>query len=203
MNSIADCQTILECIAARDRDWSITIPQSADLAAARRYSSSEILRHAGSAAELFRRQGVRPGDRIVFFLDTSADLIAGALGAWAVGAITTIQPIHWPEDHKALFASRLRSILRQTAPSLVIVQDSLCAAVGSLMSDFSQTGIICQLISASDFALFLESEFGSLEPILATGSAIAHLQFTSGSTGEPKGVPVRHRQIVLHSLWGG
>jgi amino acid adenylation domain-containing protein/thioester reductase-like protein len=134
-------------------------------------------RAAEIAAEL-RMRDVRVGDRIVVAIERCRDLIAVELAILACGGI------YVPLD-AASPTSRLRYIIDDAGASLILTK----GAGSTDMSLFN--------IEVVDVDTILEDESDQLlEPDLLSGETPAYVMYTSGSTGQPKGVVVAHRGIV-------
>ena len=129
----------------------------------------------GYAAGLADR-GVSPGDYVVVSLDRSAELVAVLAAVLAAGAAYVALELDVP-------AARRERILTRVAPALVV-------AAESAESRFEGSAVVTP-------AQLLRAGVGSRPgraPV--TPESVAYVSFTSGSTGEPKGVCVPHRGIV-------
>ncbi|HKN95468.1 MAG TPA: fatty acyl-AMP ligase [Pseudonocardiaceae bacterium] len=130
-------------------------------------------RAASVAAELIRRGTA--GERVVLALEPGLDYIAALFGIFAAGAVAV--PSFPPVGKRA--SARFRSIIDDCAPRLVIA--SMSTPDGT------------QRLSAAELYGGQSMTPGRLaEPAL--------LQYTSGSTGEPKGVMVSHANLVANCL---
>ncbi|MFE9748343.1 amino acid adenylation domain-containing protein [Saccharothrix saharensis] len=126
------------------------------------------------AAALVDR-GVRSGDAVAIHLPKGPDQVVAALGVLAAGATYVPVGVDQPE-------ARRTRMLQIAGVKLVIVDDS--GPEVELPPD--HLGIV----AARTFADRLPG------PVDADTEDIAYLLFTSGSTGEPKGVEVPHAAAV-------
>ncbi|MEO0416557.1 MAG: AMP-binding protein, partial [Verrucomicrobiota bacterium] len=136
-------------------------------------SYEELDGRACAAASALVRLGAKPGDRVAIISERSEDLIAVILGVLKLGG--TYVPIDpaYPED-------RVAFMLEDTAPAVLVIDRERSI-------DFDgPTEKVLNLVEG-------DSTFDSVE---ASADAPAYIMFTSGSTGNPKGVVVPHRGIT-------
>ncbi len=134
---------------------------------ARRLTFSELDRAASALAARFREQGHRDGEPVALLLGAGVEAIVGIVAAWKCrSAYLPLDPA-WPEP-------RIERILRD---------------VGAR---------ICLRESDVDLEELLdpEAERVSVNALAAVPTDLAYILFTSGSTGEPKGVLVSHRNLA-------
>ncbi|MBI0328432.1 amino acid adenylation domain-containing protein [Burkholderia plantarii] len=147
--------------------------------AARSCTYRELDRGANVLAWRLIEQGVRPGDVVALSLPRGVDLIVALVAILKAGATYLPLDAAWP-------AQRIAHLLGQTGCRHV-----LCAAAGLTNPALES----CRALPVSLDAL---REAGRREAPtgLAAAESIAYINFTSGSTGQPKGVPIAHRSIA-------
>jgi amino acid adenylation domain-containing protein len=149
-----------------------------------------------------RQMKVRPDDRVGLCLRKSADAVASLFGIMKTGAA------YVPVDPTAP-ASRNAFIFSDCAVKVVIVEARL---ENGLRQRFSQIGFAPQLIvlngvgAGVPLAQALEQlnmvEPAPTEPSSFPGpSQLAYILYTSGSTGQPKGVMLSHDNAVCFIDW--
>ncbi|MBD0420193.1 AMP-binding protein [Streptomyces sp. TRM S81-3] len=140
----------------------------------------------GVAARL-RRAGVGPGDRVCVLAPTSAELLLNLFGLWRLGAVPVVLPHERTDDagpaggllgHR-IATSGAEVVLTDRAPRLSTRVPAGCRV---LPLDTTLSGPRAP------------------EPAVPDGSALGLLQFTSGTTGSSKAVPVRQGQLVGNVL---
>jgi amino acid adenylation domain-containing protein len=85
---------------------------------------------------------------------------------------------------------RIRSILDDCGAPIVVTTDELAAQLGPF------SGRVLTLSS-----LRARAKDSTALPDTASGDDLAYVFYTSGTTGEPKGVEGTHRQLVNYALW--
>jgi amino acid adenylation domain-containing protein len=122
--------------------------------------------------------GSAPGDRIAILMQHDAPAIATVLAVLKAGGIVVALNLTHP-------VARLRELIEDSAPSLVITDCSLRKLATEI------AGACCPVVGFEE-----QSAQGPDHnmPIVVPPEQIAFLSYTSGSTGRPKGVMVTHRQ---------
>ena len=147
-----------------------------------RLSYADLNQQANQLAHWLRRQGVRPGDRIGVCLERSSSLIITLLAILKAGGnYLPLDPLY-P-------AQRLQFFLQDANAALLICDDHT--------RDFAHgLDTTLPLVNLSDKGHDLaNADIHNPTPPL-TPDALAYILYTSGSTGQPKGVPIRHRSLT-------
>lgn len=171
-----------------------------------RYNYRELLNRADRAAQALRRIGVQPGDRVATLAWNThrhLELFYAVPGLTAV--LHTVNPrltddqiayiINHGGSKVLLFEKSFISLVERLAPRLTEVETFI------LLGDVD--GHSPGTVEASCYEAMLEDAEGAFEWPAADEDAGAVLCYTSGTTGDPKGVLYSHRAIVLHALAAG
>ncbi|HVO54231.1 MAG TPA: amino acid adenylation domain-containing protein [Solirubrobacterales bacterium] len=140
----------------------------------RRLTYGELLDGARRVATALVEAGVEPGDAVAVLAGRSAAAILAQLGVLEAGAAyVPLDPAHPP--------SRIAGILADAGARVALVEPTLEATLPAGVG-----AIAIELALAAEPAAAPAARPGDL----------AYLMYTSGSTGEPKGVEVTHRNVV-------
>ncbi|MFC9502549.1 amino acid adenylation domain-containing protein [Streptomyces sp. NPDC057002] len=166
-----DPETVPAVFAARvaERPDAVAVTGEFDLTYRQLDQRAELLAEA---------VGPGPEERVAVLMRRSPDLIAALLGVLSGGGA------YVPLDPRAPDA-RLRRILAHTGASVLLTDASLAERARTV-----HTG---RVLVVDDLAVSPSAERGDV-PLRPDG--LACVMYTSGSTGEPKGVAVTHRDLT-------
>jgi 1-acyl-sn-glycerol-3-phosphate acyltransferase len=154
-------------------------------------SYAAIRRGAAAYASRIAAQGLQPGQTVAIMLPTGSDYLFSFFGTLMAGGIPV--PLYPParpaqiEDHLRRHVGILgncRAAILITIPEAKTVALLLRAQVESLR----------QVLMPDDLA----GGDAGFTPLPANPGDIAFLQYTSGSTGNPKGVVLTHANLVAN-----
>ncbi|HYD81465.1 MAG TPA: amino acid adenylation domain-containing protein, partial [Paucimonas sp.] len=150
----------------------------------------DLDRRARSIAAHLQQQGAAPGDRVLLVYPPSLEYIAAFYGCMYAGVIAV--PALPPANARTL--PRLQLIARDAQPRIAL---TLAAIAERIEQWRAESGVLGELDwLASDMQDDASERWQAPAP---QPSDIAFLQYTSGSTGNPKGVMVSHGNIMANT----
>lgn len=187
-----------------DRSASVFPTKVAVVDGHRRITYSELASHVTRLAHAVRESGVRPGERIAYLASNSAEMLAAHFAIPLAGnvlvAINTrlaapeIQYICDHSEAKILFADGAH--LRRTE-----LHTDDFRTVGELVELPDADGTDTHTWEATTYSAFLER--GADDPLpweIDDENATIAINYTSGTTGRPKGVVYTHRGAYLNAI---
>jgi len=176
-------RTLVELLARRGRQEA---GREAFLFAGRPHSFGELWAGVEAFAAELRRRGVGAGDRVVVVLPNGAAFFSAFYGAQLAGAVPVpLFPASGAERVERLAAACDARLVAGGSETAWELAPRAGGGVSSAESDFPSASLSASL-SASPVAA----------PAAPRPDDVALLQYTSGSTGEPKGVVIRHRDLL-------
>ncbi|MCP4434369.1 MAG: AMP-binding protein [Actinomycetia bacterium] len=158
-------------------------------------SWADLHSEALAAAAHLQARGVKPGDHVALLGPTTRSLITAIQAVWLTGATLVTMPLPMRMGALDQFIEQTRNRIHRSDSKMVLIDPELLAFVEPQDGD---------------------PPFLSLDELVGSGpgqgdydrpksdpDSLAVLQFTSGSTSEPKGVMLPHRAICnnLDSAW--
>jgi 1-acyl-sn-glycerol-3-phosphate acyltransferase len=160
----------------------------------------QVAEEARAVANGLRRAGLEPGERVAIMLPTSAEFFAAFFGVLYAGAVPV--PIYPParpsqiEEH----LNRQAGILRNARAALLIAPPAAAAISRLLRLQVESLRDVVSVEALSVEALGVEAvgrgEASETRAVQAGDTAL--IQYTSGSTGDPKGVVLTHANLLAN-----
>jgi 1-acyl-sn-glycerol-3-phosphate acyltransferase len=216
LRPVEQAETLVEVLFTRGRDpATATRPHlflyddaafdaqaegSASLPEPETITNADLLARAVGVAQRLIARGIAPGDRVALMLPTGRGFFAAFAGTMAAGAVPV--PIYPPfrADRLEEYAARQAGILRSAGAKLLITFGRV-APLARLMKPRVESLAAVVDISELDAgpADPAARDAGTLAELpRLRGEDLAFLQYTSGSTGEPKGVMLTHANLLAN-----
>nr|THJ64597.1 long-chain fatty acid--CoA ligase [Rhodococcus qingshengii] len=166
-------------------------------------SFREVVARAGQLAHALQRLGVRPGDRVGSLAWNNVQHLEVYLAVMSMGAVLHTMNLRLHGDQLAYTVDHAEDVVVLVESSLAGQFAEVLPGLGSVrevivIDDFSNSAP--ELPSALDYETLLEREDPNFEWPQFDERSAAALCYTSGTTGDPKGVLYSHRSIILHAL---
>jgi fatty-acyl-CoA synthase len=167
-----------------------------------RFTYAELGQRVGRLAGALRQLGVKPGDRVAFLSTNCHRLLEAYYGVLEAGAVLLPLNIR-------LSPSELSYILNDSGATVLFVEQQLLGVADSFRNEIPSVRIFCQLDGAPEAPWLAPQNYEALlsaaTPFRADiGSidenSLAELFYTSGTSADPKGVMLTHRNVYLHAL---
>lgn len=138
-------------------------------------------------------RGVQPGQTVALMLPTGAEYLACFFGIMLAGAVPV--PIYPPariaqlEDH----LKRHRHILNNAGAAMLITVSGAASVARLLQAAVTS---LKEVLTPAELAA--SAMRTGVHPLRARATDTAFLQYTSGSTGDPKGVVLSHANLLAN-----
>ena len=168
----------------------------------RSYTYRQIGERVAGLARYLQKQGIQPEDRISVLEVNSHVYLEIYYAAAGIGAI--VNPLNY-----RLAAREVAFILNDADSCWLIAATRFADVVkGVLNAGVSLEGIIwigdppaeSYPTESHGYEEAIAAGAGDVEPVSVEENQVAHLYYTSGTTGQPKGVMLTHKNVCSHAL---
>ncbi|HWH33411.1 MAG TPA: long-chain fatty acid--CoA ligase [Egibacteraceae bacterium] len=191
--------------AGKEREYNVNIAESLRASAARLpdkaavvfqdspVTYAELDQRADRAAAAFQRMGLVPGDRVALMAANAPHFAEALYGAWRAGLV--VVPVN------VLFtAEEVRHILSDSEARAIVVTEAFAGALRGLREELP--GLEEVVVAGGSTAEVgtrrwrdLLDEDAAPAAVDTAPDALALLQYTSGTTGQPKGAMLTHANL--------
>jgi acetyl-CoA synthetase len=172
----------------------------------KRYTYNDIRLNSNTVGHFLRGLGIKPEDRVCLFMDKIPELYIGFLGILKIGAIA--QPLFSAFGDESLFVrlenAQTTAIITQKkhAPKVRKILDKMPFLKHIIIVDSDPGKALAEREVTFNMDAAEKIEHLEIHPTLAESPSVLH--YTSGTTGQPKGVKHVHYSLIsqyLTSKW--
>jgi amino acid adenylation domain-containing protein len=146
---------------------------------------------ARAIAAMLQRQAAC-GERVLLLYPPGLDYLAAFFGALYAGVVAV--PLYPPRLNQSL--SRIEAVILDARPALALTTDAILTRLEPLLKHATSLRSL-RWLSTDHLADGIEREW---RETLVDNEQLAFLQYTSGSTGQPKGVMLSHENLWHNSM---
>jgi fatty-acyl-CoA synthase len=154
-------------------------------------SWAQLHEEAKAMAGSLQKRGIKRGDVVALLGPTSRPLVTGIQAVWLAGATVMVLPLPMRLSSIEEFVAQTRMRVEAAEASMILIDADLAPFYEPTEGD--PPIVLFSELDTSDRSTF--------NPPLIDADDLAVLQFTSGSTSDPKGVMLPHR-VILANLDG-
>ena len=159
---------------------------------AEKVSWSQLFVDAIMMADALRARGVRPRDHVAILGPTTRTVVTAIEATWLAGAVAVMLPLPMRLGSVEEFVGQTRARIRNADAAIVLVDPDLAPFLDACEGDPPLVTFEDVVVNAPTTAT-TSVGVSSLDP-----DDLAILQFTSGSTAEPKGVMLPHSTVCAN-----
>ncbi len=182
------------------------------------YTYRELAALANAFTVWLQGRGVSPGNRIALLMPNCPQFIVAMLGAWQAGAtVTACHALHQPGE--------VAFQLRDSGAETLVVFDALYDKFAPIRDEVPVRRVLVASVAETlpwlkrklfwlvkgrkllrpaegdaPFFATLREITALPEPVEVDSESVAILQYTSGTTGTPKGAMLTHRNLIANTL---
>ncbi len=150
----------------------------------------ELARRSAAIAGHLVRRGLRPGDRLALFMTNCPAFLEVLFGAWSAGL--AVVPVNCK-----LHPREVRYILDNSGARALFLSRDVGDGLSPQLSGLDDLSLVVD-VEGEDYPRMLSGETGPA--VHRAPDTLAWLFYTSGTTGQPKGVMQTHRNLLAMTL---
>jgi benzoate-CoA ligase family protein len=195
-----DLPTYYNAVEILEHNLAERAEKTAVYSLARNLTFRELSNEANQVGNALKKMGVRIGEAVGILAFDSAEWAASYFGILKVGAIALgMNTLLTPAEYDY--------ILQDSHARVLIVQDALWPKIAEIRAQqpfLEHVVVIGEATKdTTDYNAWIAGESTELLTVRTHQDDFATLNYSSGTTGQPKGVPHAHKDLPLSAkLWG-
>jgi len=177
----------------RDADRSVTYVEGENIE--RRVPYSEVYARAVGILYHLQAVGARRGDKMIIFLSNNEQFLDGFWAALYGGIVPVPLAVGISDEHR----HKLLRVARKLGNPLLYTDAKSLERLGALAEQVGESALFAQLKARAFLVESITDISKAGKPVRPTPSDLAFIQYSSGSTSEPKGVMLTHGNLIAHT----
>src|ERR1700677_2650174 len=193
VNRLSEYTTLVEVLEAnRDADRSVTYVEGENLE--RRVPFPEVYARAVGILYHLQATGARRGDKMIIFLSNNEQFLDGFWAALCGGIVPVPLAVGISDEHR----HKLLRVARKLGNPLLDTDAKRLERLGALAAQVGERAFFEQLKARAFLVESITDISKAGKLVHPSPSDLAFIQYSSGSTSEPKGVMLTHRNLAAH-----
>jgi acyl-CoA synthetase (AMP-forming)/AMP-acid ligase II/acyl carrier protein len=193
VNGLAAYTTLIDLLEGnRDVDRSVTYVEGENNE--RRVTYPEVYARAMGILYHLQAVGARRGDKMIIFLSNNEQFLDGFWAALCGGIVPVPLAVGISDEHR----HKLLRVARKLGNPLLYTDAKSLERLGALAEQVGETALFAQLKARAFLVESITDISKAAKPVRPLPSDLAFIQFSSGSTSEPKGVMLTHGNLIAH-----
>ena len=183
MSDLTEFKTLLTLLAGQGDQLALVAPDYPGL------TYDQLQQSVINLADQLNRLGLGRGDRIAIAMPNGPEMILTFLAAAMCGTAAPLNPKYTPAEFAFYYGDT-------DADALITLGDTMAAAQAAATDEMKQIQAAFQPDGRLSFDQVGGKKQGSRAAELAESDDIAMILHTSGTTSQPKRVPIKHRNLA-------
>lgn len=154
----------------------------------------QLRQRALSILHILQSKGAKPGDKVILFIASNEHFIQGFWGGVLGGIVPVPIAIGISDEHK----HKLLRIARKLGNPFLYTDAKTLERIRSFAGDAGENEVLAKLEARTLFADQLDLSSGEGNTHNPSPDDPLFIQFSSGSTSEPKGVVLTHANVLAN-----